>query len=261
MSRHPKLLPTTMPNNVQRKLDELIAYMVRSGKYNDQMVGRAKRLVHELQARGVHCVDRFVQRLLGGVRNKEEYLDILVEGRFALVLVRNGFSEIHIEYSRQGPDLKANYNRQTIYFEVRRRRPKQGESWEVQGSRFVGEDTEENIIDIIRRKRGQFRDGKLNILVLWSDTVELAPSTIREAVPDMFKQNSSEFQIISGVLFTESEGYSLPSVTQYHFHRNPHASKPVGIRLTRKLGSLHTRSPKALRRESEDLLARVQRRP
>ena len=254
-----------MPNNVQRKLDKLIASMVRSGEYNDCDVNGAKQLVHELQGRGVHCVDRFVQRLLHSVGNKEDYFDILTEGRFALVLARNGFNEIHIEYCQQGPDLKATYNRQTLYFDVRRRRPKQGESWEMQEARWAGEDSQDNIIGIIRKKRGQFCNARLNILVLWSDTIELRPSTIKKVASYIFEENVSEFRIFSGILFTEAEGYSLPSVAQYRFHRNPHASKPVGVRLTRKLGSLHTRPPKALKQEFELrgfwLLARAQRRP
>ena len=51
----------------------------------------AEERINELQERGVYCVDRFVQKLLDRIGDKEEYLDILMEGRFAIILARNNF--------------------------------------------------------------------------------------------------------------------------------------------------------------------------
>ena len=89
---------------IEDRLDKLSKRMAKSG-YNGYMVERVKELVGELQQREVYCVDRFVQKLLYRLDDKEEYLDILMEGRFAIILARNGFSKIFIEYCEEGPDL------------------------------------------------------------------------------------------------------------------------------------------------------------
>ena len=72
---------------------------------NEHMARLAKERINELQQRGVYCVDKFVQKLLDRVNDKETYLDILMEGRFAVILARNNFSNIQIEYSDKGPTV------------------------------------------------------------------------------------------------------------------------------------------------------------
>ena len=79
---------------------------------------------NELLKRGVHCIDRFMRKLLDKVADREAFLDIMMEGRIVIILSKHGFSQIHVEYSDAGPDLKASYNRRTIYFEITKRRPR-----------------------------------------------------------------------------------------------------------------------------------------
>ena len=102
-------------NRLQRLLEG-----IKKADYKDcdkeHMVRLAEERITELQKRGVYCVDRFVKILTDRVNDKEDYLDILMEGRFAVILARNNFSHIEIEYCDEGPDLKARWNRKTVYF-------------------------------------------------------------------------------------------------------------------------------------------------
>ena len=107
---------------IQERLQRLTERMKQLG-YNTYMVERLKERVGELQQRGVSSVDRFVQKLMDRISDKEAYLDILMEGRFAIILAKNDFSSIEIEYAEKGLDLKARWNRKTLYFEVTRKRP------------------------------------------------------------------------------------------------------------------------------------------
>ena len=141
-----------------QRLTEEIKRANYKGCDKEYMSRRAEECINELQDRGVNCVDRFVQKLLYSASDKEAYLDILMEGRFAIILARNNFSDIEIEYAEKGPDLKARWNRKTVYFEVTRRHSEVDEwsEWAQQEGAFSAlPDKVENTIGRIRRKLSQ----------------------------------------------------------------------------------------------------------
>lgn len=244
---------------IEGRLQRLIKRMRELG-YNEYMIGRVAKRVNELQQRGVYCVDRFVQKLLDRVNEKEAYLDILMEGRFAVILARNKFTQIHIEYSDEGPDIKANYHMSIVYFEITRERPGE-EDIEIQSTvAFVSAKRMENIISKIQGKIPQLRNGEVNIVVIWSDTVRLSLPEIEEAfkyIQQEIDQNPGTYKDLSGVLFTESGGVDVATMKQFYLFKNNKASKPVGTRLGRKLESLHERDLNELQKELEDLTAAV----
>ncbi len=150
---------------------------IKKADYKDcdkeHMARLAEERINELQQRGVSCVDRFVQKLLGGISDKEAYFDILMEERFAIILARNNFSDIEIEYAESGPDLKARWNRKTVYFEVTRKRPSEDDklfSHLGAGPYWVKLAESEDIIGKIQGKLPQLKPGEINIVVLWSNT-------------------------------------------------------------------------------------------
>jgi len=242
---------------IRSRLQKLIEKMERLG-YNDYMRKRAEERVNELRQRGVCGVDKFVQKLIDRVNDKEAYLDILMEGRFAVILARNKFSKIFIEYGEEGPDLKADYNRRTVYFEVTRRRPS-GDEWAEQPeASFASADKAENIISRIQEKIRQLQSGQTNIVVIWSDTINLLPPDLKEAF-EYIKQeiidDPEKYKNLSGVLFTEGGGVDVATLKQFYLFKNGNASKPLKTRLTRKLESLHEQNLKQLQREMEELVA------
>ena len=225
---------------INDRLQKLIEGMEKVG-YNNYMIGLAEEVVNELQQRGVYCVDRFIQKLFGRINENENegYLDILREGRTAVILARNKFSEVQIEFSERGPDLKADYNKCTVYFEVTRSRPNEDDKQVQSGAAFVSPKSIENIIAKIQGKLRQLKSGEINIVVIWSDTVTLLPPDIKEAIKCIQQeicQNPGVYKDLSGVLYTESGEAKYPK--NFVLFKNDNASKPLGTCLTKKLQSL-----------------------
>lgn len=245
---------------VKDRLQKLVKRMKELG-YNDYMIERAKERVNELKQRGVYCVDRFVQKLLDRIGDKEAYLDILMEGRFAIILAKHNFSDIEIEYAEKGADLKARWNRKTVYFEVTRRHSEVdewGEGAQEQGAFFVLPDKVENTISRIRGKLSQLQNSEINIVVIWSDTLQLLPPSIKEAfkyIKREINDDPEKYKSLSGVLFTEGGGVDIATLKQFYLFKNDKASQPIGPRLTLKLESLRERDLQELQKEIEEMLA------
>jgi hypothetical protein len=253
---------------INNRLQRLIEG-IKKANYKDcdreYMARLAEERINELQQREVNCVDKFVQKLLDRISDKEAYLDILMEGRFAIILARNNFLDIEIEYAEKGPDLKARWNRKTAYFEVTRRHSEVdewGEWAQREGASFVLPDKVENTIGRIRGKLSQLQDNEINIIVIWSDTIRLLPPVIKEAFEYIKQEITNEpkkYKNLSGVLFTEGGGVEGTTLKQFWLFENDKTSKPLGLRLAKKLDSLHERDLKQLQREMDELAAALRR--
>lgn len=242
-------------------LDKLCNKMRQDG-YEEFRTKRVRELVDELQQSGVHGIDRFIRKLSKRIPDKQDYMDIFVEGRFAVILSRNGFSQINLEYSHTGPDIRADYNRQALYFEVTRRRPEADEWAESFDIDAAKPDSPQNIISKIRSKLRQLLNGKINIVVYWSSTIKVQHSELKDAFTYIKQEISSDpklYDKLSGILFTEMEGISYSTLKQFYLLTNDKASKPLRIRLTRKLEALHSKPLKELQKQREDLLGGYRR--
>jgi hypothetical protein len=236
--------------------EKLIKRMKMAGCYNTYMMGLVQERVNELQQRGVYGIDKFIRKLTDRVNVKDAYLDILMEGRFAIILARNNFSKIQIEYAERGPDLKAIWNRNTVYFEVTRRHSAIDEWAEVREASLPPLDEPENIISRIQHKLGQLKIGKVNVIVFWSDTTAVVSLNMKEAfeyIQQEISHNRGTYKDLSGVLFTEGGGVSISTLKQFYLFKNDNASRPLGTRLSKKLESLHEENPKKLQKEFETL--------
>ena len=235
--------------------------MKESG-YNSHMIKLAKERIIELQERGVQSVDKFVNKLLDRLTDKEDYLDILMEGRFAIILARLGFKEIQIEYCEAGPDLKANYNDNTVYFEITRRRPTEDDQAAEVGATVISRDRAENIISKIQGKLRQLQSYGINIIVLWSDTIRLSQHELEKAI-GYIKQESKDdpekYKDLSAILFTEGEESYQTTLKKFYLYKNDEARKPLGICLTRKLKSLQKQNFKKMQKEWEQIAAAMKR--
>jgi len=225
----------------------------------EYMARLAEERINELQKRGVYCVDRFVQKLLERVGDKESYLDILMEGRFAVILARNKFPQIYIEYAEGCPDLKANWNKRMVYFEVTRKRPSEdNELFSQPGGHFTKHARIENIISKIQEKRGQLQSGEVNIVVIWSDAIAWHQSALGKAfgyIKQEICDDPTRYKDLSAILFTNSGGVSPERLTPFQLFKNDKASNPLGTRLASKLNRLYEKNPKQLKREFEELAA------
>ncbi|MBA7592617.1 hypothetical protein ES708_34806 [subsurface metagenome] len=246
---------------IEDRLQKLTLKMEELG-YNSHMIGLAKERVNELQQRGVLGVYRFLQKLTDRANDKDAYLDILMEGRFAIILARNNFSEVQIEYSEEGPDLEAIWNRNTVYFEVTRRHSEVDEWAQQSQENLPPPDRPENIISKIQQKLRQLKIGEVNVIVFWSDTVAVHSRKMEEAfeyILQEINQNPGTYLDLSGVLFTEGGGVSSSTLKQFHLFKNDKASKPLGTRLANKLESLNEKDPKKWQKEFEELANALKR--
>ena len=171
---------------IEDRLQELIKRM-KELDYHEHWVRFTFEYVSQLQEKGVLAVDRLVQRLERCTKgsDKKEYWEVLMEGRFAATLAHNNFSGIEVEYCSNGPDIKATWNRNTVYFEVTRKRSLEDE-WADQSEPFVrsivaSQDSIENIISKIKAKLKQLKDAEINIVVLCSSTIAVDEHDIGEA--------------------------------------------------------------------------------
>jgi len=248
-----------MDRVIEDRLQRLLEKMKVVG-YKEHWIRLTKEYVNGLQQGSVYCVDRFIRRLERSTKGKDqrEYWDILMEGRFAVILARNGFLKIHVEYSDEGPDIKANWNRNAIYFEVTRKRSKADEWVEQPENVELPSNKTDNIIDKIDSKLGQLKLGEINIVVFWSSTVAVLESEMEEAVrciKQKIADDPEKYNDLSGVLFTEDGGVDVATLKQFRLFKNEKALNPVGTRLAKKLKSLHERNSKQLQRECEELAA------
>lgn len=250
---------------IQVKLDGLFKKMSKAG-YNDYMISQAIELTNELQQRGVQGLGRFVRKLSDNLGNKdnsedfyESYLDIRKEGRFAQILVRNGFKKVEIEYTKKGPDVKTRYNRRTIYFEITRKRENEEDEAIHQSKDGVGWISPyrlENILSTIQGKLKQLKDGELNIVVIWSDTMSFGTRGFEEAVKFIQQEidtATGAYRRMSGILFTSGVSYSYGTPKQFHLFNNDTADARLPKRLVNKLQSMTEEDPRKLKREYENL--------
>ncbi len=183
---------------------------------------------------------------------------MLMEGRFAATLAHNNFSGIEVEYCSNGPDIKATWNRNTVYFEVTRKRSLEDE-WADEREPFIrsavaSQDSIKNIISKIEAKLKQLKNAEINIVVLCSSTIAVDEHDIREAFK-LIEKTPKEYKKLSGILFTNDYGVDTATLKQFYLFKNDKASKPLGLRLTKKLESLLEQNRKKLQRENEELAA------
>jgi len=241
------------------KLQKLIEKMKQLG-YQGHWIRLTVEYVNQLQGKGVLDVDKFVRRLERCTKgnDKREYWDVLMEGRFAAILASNNFSGIEVEYSSKGPDIKAEWNGNTIYFEVTRKRSKVDEWAEQTEDAELPSGEPEDIITKIQGKMGQLISGKINILVFWSSTLAVLHLEMAEAfrlIQQEINQNPQTYEKLSGILFTEDGGTDVVTKKQFYLFKNDKAAKPIEPRLAGKLKSLHERNPRELQRNWEAVAA------
>ncbi len=235
--------------------EKLIEKMEALG-YKEHWIRITKEWINELQQRGVYCVDRFVRKLLEA-KDKGTCSDIITEGRFAIILARNEFSGVTFikeAKKRKLPDIKVNYNRSEVYFEVTRKRSKVDEWAEQPEDVELPSAESEDIISKIQGKMGQLIAGKINILVFWSDTLAVGKSEMKEAfeyIQQEIDQDAGVYKKLSGILFFAGGGFSIPTMKQCYLFPNEKALKPIGHRLARRLDYLNEKSSKRLKRERE----------
>jgi len=252
-------------SEIQVELNGLCEKMRQAG-YEEFKIDRVIKIISELQKRAVGGLDKLLKILSQRLSNKEEYSDILREGRFARILARNGFKQIEIEYAKKATDVKATYNRRTVYFEITRKRENEEDNAIHQSKEGVGwilPYRVENLLSTIQGKLRQLKDRELNIVVLWSDTVSLNNREFEETIKCIQQEIDTAPQIyrrMSGILFTTGGvSYSYGTPKQFHPFSNDKADVRLPNRLASKLQSMTEEDPRKLHKEYEGLVAAMKK--
>ncbi len=240
----------------QPVLDKLVVKMREKG-YKEIMISRLNHRIKKLNENKVVGIEPFLYKLLDRVSDKQEYLDILMEGRFALILTRNGFSQIHIEFSNQGPDIEAKYKGSTVYFEITRKRPdEQDEEWENPEAAFVESASVGNVMRKIYSKMHQLINNEINIVVIWSDSIGFGEPEVKAAfeyVRSSINSDPNKYICLSGVLLTEGGGVDIATMQQFYLYKNNSARVLIPKKLALILEQLSERDSRKMRKEITDL--------
>jgi len=242
---------------------QILSKKMKELSYNSYMRKRVKHLVNELEKRDIKGLDKFLQRLINNAGDKEAYLDILMEGRFAKILARNGFCDIQIEFADKGPDIKATWKEETIYFEVTRRRPTEDDKAIQNAAAFVSPDKPENIISKIQGKMPQLRIGETNVIVLWSNTIRLGYKELQEAfkyVQSEINTDPKKYEDLSAVLITVNGGVDMETLKQFNLFNNEKASKPLNPLVAKRLDTLQESDFSRKQKEWDDIAASMSKK-
>ena len=258
-------LKSSLPAQIQKQLNDVVIKMTPPN-YNDVNIKRVAEVVCDLVDYRVTGIEPFLGKLSRRAVNKDELFDILREGRFAAILAKNGFTDIFLEPfepSISGPDIKAGYDGEVVYFEVTRRR-EAGDEWKLAEPGIVGcvdTDRTENIISRILNKTTQLQIGNVNIIVLWSDTIRLLHREVAESfkyIAQEIADDPNKYRELSAVLFTTG-GVSYPDPKQFDLFVNPNATNKLSDSLIQKLKTMTERDLTELKEEYEALTAALRR--
>lgn len=200
---------------------------------------RQKELAEELRKGNAVGVDNWTRKLSHAqLADQEDYLDLLAEGRFAVMLLRKGFVGIDMEPSDKGPDLKAELDKFTVFFEIKRRRPRKEDRQLLTSSGPFSPERPESINGIISDKLGQLCDDEPNVLVIWSDTFVLGIPEIEEAFKYIKQENSpGKYRNLSAMALVEDSRVDLDIPDTCELVPNDKAARPLPPSVIQKLQS------------------------
>lgn len=262
MTPHGKELKYTLAANAQKLFNQLVSKMTPPA-YNAVNIQRLHEVIEDIVKYNIQGIDPFLRRLLRAVGVKEEWVSIRREGRFAVVLAKNGFSPVYLEPSESGPDIKTYYNGNAVYFEVTRRR-EDVEEWKLAEPNVVDwikPDSAENTIARIQGKVNQLQPGEINIVVLWSDTIALNHLKMQEAfqcIQQEIENAPGVYGTLSAILFTTG-GVNMSTLKQFYLYQNANAAKPLPAAIIQKLETMTERDLAELQKEYDEIAEAMRR--
>jgi hypothetical protein len=251
-----------MPDHTQSLLSQLVSKMTPP-VYDDVNIQRLYEVLEDIVKYNIRGIDPFLSRLLRAVVVKEEWIDIRREGRFAVVLAKNGFSPVCLEISQSGPDIKAVYDGIAIYFEITRRRAAIDE-WKTKqpdALNNIKPDRAENTTSRIFGKVRQLQPDEANIVVLWSDTIGLNHLEMQEAfqyIQQEIQNTPDGYRMLSAVLFTTG-GVNMSTLKQFYLYQNVKAAKPLPAAIIQRLETMTEHDLAELQKEHDELAKSIWR--
>jgi hypothetical protein len=206
-----------------------------------------------LRRSGARGVDSYELKLKNNYRNSNQVVNHLSEARVALMFIDNGARVT----MRDSPDLMIEWRGETFYAEVKHFRRKEQDEIDEEAMRnasgvLVGplglteklEDRKpyEQISDVARRKKGQYIDGAINILVIDSASESLdlmAKSGANEYSEEIRKApHDTQLQRLHGIMIINIGGTVGGAPSNVDFGITQPGFRTMSFELARALESI-----------------------
>lgn len=232
----------------REKYKRLVARMKYYG-YSEEEIFSAILLLQDLDQGNIKNLDGFYNILMERLENKEQYLDIWIEGKTALTLAFNNFNVTYNPLGN-GPDLLAEDFGHQLYVEVKRYREdwltrRKLEEATEKGTKYGrGQRDVEKLIGDVLKKTSQLPRGEIDIVFIRSDNITIEEVDFKLAMHDFDEMVRSNpvYRRISGILF-DSGWVNIRTGQRFYLHLNPQAEKPLSLVLAERLRNLEEPPP------------------
>jgi len=164
-----------------------------------------------LEEAHVEGVPEYIKKLRANANNNENFEDVRLEGRAALMFKKAGFDVT----MRESPDIALKFNNEQFYAEVKHFREKEQDRIDAAKMSALGDEGElvlygdtacEQVYDVAKKKIDQYREHAPNILVIESSSTSIEDTEIPTAI-DMINEDVCSSKCpglakLSGILLT-----------------------------------------------------------
>jgi hypothetical protein len=214
------------------------------------------RCVAALRAAGATGVHQYKQRLTSNANKPEVLVDLLLEGRAALMFLRHGFNVA----MQERPDLRMEFHGELVYVEVKHFREKDQDRLDEKAMRetpgllvpygdtteLEGSDPWDQLADVAKHKLDQYVAGFPNILVVESSSssLELVLGTaVHNYDNEVLKSDDCRLRRLSGIMVVQTDRTTTGDGRNVDFSPTRHAATPLSARMTDALFAIVTDMP------------------
>jgi hypothetical protein len=218
--------------------------------YTKEEISGVSILLDELKRRGVNNLDTFEAKLASYIPQREQFWDIQLEGKTALIFALNTFRATFYPGGLKGADLEVLWQDYRLFVEVSRFREdydtkaKLEKGEEIGGQELLvpygrGEKDVEAFHNKIIVEAAQLpRDG-IGLVILRSDNCRIEDFEYEQAAEYLEEQvlQNETLKRLSGVLF-DSGVVLFSNGNRFYLWRNPQAERCIDNKLCKKLVTL-----------------------
>lgn len=257
------------------EINKLIARM-RENKYKEKEIYYCAQLMEYLKKKKMNNLDQYQKVLIERLYNKEQYEDILTEGKIARIFLKNGFEVTYLDFDQKNiqPDLLVEGVGNQFYIKIKRYREdittidKLAKYNENIGLVSYGRNDTQKDYQILFRdileKTKKFPAGKIGIVFIWSENVRIDKGDFKTCInlisggeegykyekkyenvtlryigssERLTEEEKEQSKKLSGLLFY-SKCRSSKCKRLFFFFSNPKAQTIISPDLARKLENL-----------------------
>ena len=209
--------------------------------------------IDQLRAKGATGLEQYQQKLRANAHNPEVLADLLLEGRAALMFLRNGFDVS----MRDSPDLRIELDREVVYAEVKHFREKEQDRVDEKAMREApdrlvrtgelleseGAEAWQQIVDVAVNKAHQYASDAPNVLLVESSSPSLElmlGSAVHDYDKEVLKSDDVRLRRLSGIMLVQTDWITSGEMRNVDFCPTRHGAAPLSARMTAALFAIRT---------------------